>query len=128
MNNQFIVKDVVKQLVDAVNRGDIEAALALYEPEATLVTEPGKLATGAKALREAFEGYISLNPTLKTQKSEVIVVGDVALYCSTWSLSGTAPDGTPVSMGGKSSDVLRRQADGRWRIAIDNPWGTALLG
>lgn len=39
MNNQVIVKDVVKQLVDAVNRGDIEAALALYEPEATLVAE-----------------------------------------------------------------------------------------
>jgi hypothetical protein len=28
---------------------------------------------------------------------------------------------------GVSSDVLRRQPDGRWLIAIDNPWGAQVL-
>jgi hypothetical protein len=31
-------------------------------------------------------------------------------------------------MGGESSDILRRQSDGRWLIAIDNPWGAQVLG
>lgn len=26
-----------------------------------------------------------------------------------------------------TADVLRRQADGNWLFAIDNPWGTQLL-
>ena len=120
--------DTVNALIEAMNRGDVEAALALYEPGATLVVEPGRLATGTEALRKALEGFIGLKPTLKTEKRDVIEAGDVALYCSAWSLSGIAPDGAPVSMGGNSSDVLRRQADGRWRIAIDNPWGAAILG
>jgi ketosteroid isomerase-like protein len=30
-------------------------------------------------------------------------------------------------MGGVSSDVLRRQHDGRWLIAVDNPWGATIL-
>jgi ketosteroid isomerase-like protein len=30
-------------------------------------------------------------------------------------------------MAGESSDVLRRQRDGRWLIALDNPWGADLL-
>lgn len=120
--------DMVNALIEAMNQGDLEAALALYEPGATLVVEPGKLATGAAALRKALEGFIGLRPILKTEKRDVIEAGDVALYCSEWSLSGTAPNGTVVSMSGKSSDVLRRQADGRWRIVVDNPWGTAILG
>ena len=30
-------------------------------------------------------------------------------------------------MGGESSDILRRQRDSRWLIAIDNPWGAQIL-
>jgi len=47
---------------------------------------------------------------------------------SKWNLKGTGPDGKPVEMNAMSSDLLRRQADGTWLIAIDNPWGTAILG
>jgi ketosteroid isomerase-like protein len=31
-------------------------------------------------------------------------------------------------MSGKSSDVLRKQANGTWKIVVDNPWGTGILG
>ena len=40
---------------------------------------------------------------------------------------GTGPNGMTVEMAGKSSDVLRRQPDGTWLIAVDNPWGTEVL-
>ncbi len=30
-------------------------------------------------------------------------------------------------MSGESTDVLRRQPDGRWLIALDNPWGVQIL-
>jgi ketosteroid isomerase-like protein len=33
-----------------------------------------------------------------------------------------------VRMDGVTSDVLRRQADGRWLFVIDNPWGAGVLG
>src|SRR5688572_26395333 len=43
--------DTVNQLVDAINRGDLERAVAAYEPEAVLVAQPGQLARGTSALR-----------------------------------------------------------------------------
>lgn len=44
-----------------------------------------------------------------------------------WTLTGAGPDGKPVQMSGMSSDILRRQSDGKWLIIVDNPWGTAIL-
>ena len=52
--------DIVNQLVKAVNQGNLEAAVACYEPEATLIVQPGQVATGTKALREAFAGFIAI--------------------------------------------------------------------
>lgn len=120
--------DTVNKLIEAINRGDLNAAVALYEPQATLVAEPGKLAKGTDSIRTALQGFIALRPTLKGETHQVIEGGNLALFCSKWSLKGTAPDGKPVEMGGTSSDVLRQQADGSWLIVIDNPWGTGILG
>lgn len=117
----------VARLTDAVNRGDLAAAVALYAPDAVLVAEPGKTARGHTRIREALQGFIHLRPTLTTSASRVTEAGDLALYHSRWQLTGIGPDGAPVTMGGESADVLRRHTDGSWMIALDNPWGTALL-
>lgn len=119
--------DTVKQLINAVNQGRLEAAVTCYEAEATLVVQPGQVVTGTKALREVFAGFIAMKTTITTETHKIIQTGDVALFSSKWNATGTAPDGTPVKMGGTSSDVLRRQADGKWLIVIDNPFGAAIL-
>ena len=77
--------------------------------------------------RKALTGFIALKPTLTMEARELVQTGDLALYLSRWNLRGTGPDGKEVRMNGSSTDVLRRQSDGRWLIVIDNPWGIALL-
>jgi len=119
--------DTIEHLVQAINRGDANAAATLYEKEAVMVAQPGALAAGASALRQALAGFIALKPTLTMEAREVVQTGDLALYLSRWNLRGTGPDGKEVRMNGSSTDVLRRQSDGRWLIVIDNPWGIALL-
>ncbi|PYP00988.1 MAG: DUF4440 domain-containing protein [Gemmatimonadetes bacterium] len=119
--------DTVDQLTQAINRGDLEAALALYEPNAVLVVQPGHLARGTTQLREALARFIALEPTLRSEVQEVIAAGDLALYAGRWTLRGMDPNGHPVVMGGESSDILRQQRDGRWLIALDNPWGAKIL-
>jgi len=100
----------------------------LYEPDAILVVRPGQVARGWAQLNEALAGFVALRATLTSEAQDVQEAGDLALYLGRWSLRGTAPDGAPVVLGGESTDILRRQKDGRWLIAIDNPWGTQLLG
>jgi len=119
--------DTVNQLSDAINRGNLEAALALYEPDAVLVAQPGQLACGATQLRAALGHFIALKPELRSETQNVIEAGDMALYTARWTLRGTDPSGQATTMGGVSSDVLRRQRDGRWLIAVDNPWGAKVL-
>ena len=119
--------DTVNQLTQAINRGDLEAALALYEANAVLVVQPGHLACGTTQLREALARFIALEPTLRSEAQEVIGAGDLALYVGRWTLRGVDPTGHTVVMGGESSDILRQQRDGRWLIALDNPWGAKIL-
>ncbi len=120
--------DAVVGLVRALNRGDLDAAVALYDPAAVLVARPGEAARGREQIGEALQRFIALRPTLSSAASRVFESGDVALYLGRWALTGVASDGTPVAMGGESTDVLRRQSDGRWLIALDNPWGAGVLG
>ena len=40
---------------------------------------------------------------------------------------GSKGMGNAVQLNGCSSDVLRRQANGNWRIALDNSWGTEII-
>ena len=120
--------ETVDRLTEAINRGDLEAAAALYEPNAVLVVQPGELARGSRELRAALGRFIALKPTLRAQAQQVLEADAIALYTSRWTLQGTDPAGQPVSMGGESSDILRRQPDGTWLIALDNPWGGKILG
>jgi ketosteroid isomerase-like protein len=119
--------DTVNELVQAINRADLERAVAAYENGATLVAQPGQLARGAAQLREALAGFIALKAVLRSEAQHLIEAEDIALYIGRWSLSGTDPSGNPVVMSGESTDVLRRQRDGRWLIALDNPWGAQVL-
>jgi ketosteroid isomerase-like protein len=55
----------------------------------------------------------------------VIENGDLAVAYSDWSLTGgTDPDGNPVNMEARSTDVMRRQSDGSWLDAIDDPYSS----
>ncbi|MGE0820922.1 MAG: SgcJ/EcaC family oxidoreductase [Candidatus Binatia bacterium] len=111
-------------LGEALNRGDIEAALALYEPMAAFVQEPGKVVIGHAGVREAMNGFLALKPRLTIEVHAVQNGGgDIALLQSKWSLTGTGADGKPLSMSGNGVEVVRRQADGTWKFIIDNPNG-----
>jgi len=120
-------EDRINLLLTAVNQGNLEAVMACYEPGATLVVEPGKLATGTQAIREAFAGYIAMKILITPESQKIIQTSDTALFISKWKATGVAADGSAVQMEGTSSDVLRRQADGQWLIAIDNPFGVTVL-
>ena len=119
--------DTVHRLVDAINRGDLETAVKLYEPDAVLVVQPGTFARGSKQIRDGLAGFIALKATLRSEAEEVVEAGDLALYMGRWNLRGTDPAGKAIVMNGESADVLRRHEGGRWLIALDNPWGGQVL-
>jgi uncharacterized protein (TIGR02246 family) len=111
-------------IVDGINTGNLDSLMPLYESQAAFATQPGRLNHGLPGVREALAGFIAMKGTLDLKVTRVLEASDLALVTTTWSFTGTGPDGKPVKLAAKSADVLRRQADGSWRFVIDNPWGT----
>lgn len=116
-------QNVISSFGDALNRGDLEAAVALYESGAAFKVQPGQIVHGLPAIREALAAFFAVKPRMSSNIIEVVEAGNLALVVNDWELAGRQPDGQPISMAGRSADVLRRQADGNWKISIDDPWG-----
>ena len=116
-------EEVDSLFVKALNAGDIEALMALYEPQASLMPSPGKMVVGAAAIREALGAFLAARPNMTMSQRLVSRGEDLALATSKWEVTMTGPDGQRSAMNGQSVEVLRRQADGSWRFAIDMPFG-----
>ncbi|HEX3542487.1 MAG TPA: nuclear transport factor 2 family protein [Acidimicrobiales bacterium] len=106
----------------AISAGDLESAVGLFEPSASFV-QLSHVAQGSEQIRRALEFLLSMKPALIGIPERVVAAGDVALVCGRWTMQGTGPDDNPLRLAGKFTDVVRRQADGRWLFVIDNPYG-----
>ena len=106
---------------------DIAGLLSLYEPDAVLLPQPGVVARGHAGIRESLNSFLAMKGTFRVGGSKIVSAGDVAIGYVDWTLDAKAPDGSPIHLEGKTTDVMRRHADGRWLIAIDSPFGAAGL-
>ncbi len=109
-----------------VNDGDLECVADLYEPDAVLVERDGKMVSGATAIKKYLGGLFSMKPRIRIHPTGMIDAEDIAVLVSEWEMTCTGPDGSSISDSGRTYDIARRQEDGTWRIAVDNPWGAVL--
>ena len=116
-------EEVHELFAQAIAAGDVNAVVALYEPDAILVAGPGQVVKGRAAIREALGGYLALKPVFTLQSSKVWQSGDTALLLSRWAITETDPSGRRVDSTVQPTSVARRQADGSWLVAIDNSSG-----
>ena len=118
-------EEVQRLWAEAFSAHDLEAVMALYEPEATLIPQPGQVVTGTEAIREALSAFLALKPKFELEFKKAFQAGDIALLFSDWTLSGTDPEGNAIELAGLTSDVARRQPNGSWLVVIDDPYGSA---
>ncbi len=102
---------------------DIDAALALWNPEAKIVTTDGSEVQGTDAIAAALRALIDNGATVEIELDRTIEAGDVAVGLGTLTLSGTGHDGEPFRQSSSSTVIYARGGDGNWRIALDAPWG-----
>ena len=107
----------------ALNGGDLDALVSLYEPDASLMPSPGNVVVGKVAIRAALAQFLAAKPAMTLSARTLSHVGDLALVTARWQLDLTDPQGKAVTLSGQSVEVLRRQTDGRWLFAIDFPFG-----
>jgi uncharacterized protein (TIGR02246 family) len=107
-----------------LNAGDIDALVDLYEPDGRLVQRDGRLASGMAAIRAIFERVIAGKPHIAVQIAKVVSNDrDLAIVYSDWRLVMHDDGGRANETAGKAIEVMRRQSDGSWRFALDDPFG-----
>ena len=100
-------------LAAAVNAGDLDAFVALHEPDATVIVPPdGRRVSGKDAIRAAVRPIFDRRPSAEIELVDKLQSGDLALTFARVEVFGAATRGTVVS---------RRQADGSWCIVLDHP-------
>lgn len=107
-------------LTAAYNAGDLEGMLALYDPDAVFVIKPGRVTDGPAELRAVLQRLIELRAHLTVTPQTFVRSGDVLLVLGEYTHSGRQRNGTPFEIEARFVDVLRKQPDGRWLIAVDD--------
>lgn len=115
-------------LARAFNALEVEAAAAMYHPEASVVRLEQVhgstiVARGADDIRATMAGYIGLKPHMDVVVHHTTVSGDFALCRSQWRITGTDQDGKPLEVHHHGTEVMRRLPNGEWVFFIDHLWG-----
>jgi len=103
---------------EAFNRGDADALTDLYEPQAVLVIN-GQNTIGRNNIRNAYASILSRSGRM-TLETRLIVESQqgLAVLHGKWIIEYPSE---PAITSGLSTEVVRKQPDGTWLFAIDNP-------
>lgn len=105
----------------AFNSRDVEALLKLYHPDAVMSPDGVAVVSGPQ-IRDALNQFLSLNGPIEMKLERAVTQGDLGLVVASWTLNGQTPNG-PLTLTGRTSDVVRRDPEGGWRYVIDAPAG-----
>jgi hypothetical protein len=106
-------QDLERQLVVRENAGDVSGMTALFEPDAVIELNDGRLVRGKEAIHEFFK---QLQVTGIGPEGRRFKLGEQrpALICSDLALTSTRSIDGDIT-----SEVARRQHDGTWLWVLD---------
>lgn len=119
-------EDCDRILLDALESGDIDTSVALYELHAVLFKKSGEVQSGLDAIRANNAALIAIKPKFTIEFIKTTLSGDSSLATTRMKaqLTGTGPDGQPIEGKVHTLEVVRKQPDGSWRYVIDDPYGS----
>ena len=105
-----------------VNAANLDGLVSLYEPGARYVRRDGTIVIGHDELRKALAALTTTPTNIRMHIVRVIAGGDVAVIYNDWTLTQTHAGGGVTQSSGKAIEIVRRQPDGLWLFAIDDPF------
>ena len=109
-------------LEHAFNHADLDVYTDAHEDDATFVVPPeGGTVHGRDNIRAAIAPMFTRQPHLRSVVQKKLEGNSLALTHARWTLQALDDDGKPTELTGRGTIVSRRQPDGTWKIALDDP-------
>lgn len=118
-------EQVVDHFCKLFNSEDLDGLInELYEDDAVFVPSPTDApVSGKAAVAEVLRGFLATGGKISVLATTTVKNGDIALTHTQWQLDVPGAEAT----GSVTADIVRRQPDGTWKYAVDNPWGGTVL-
>jgi uncharacterized protein (TIGR02246 family) len=117
-DDERAIRDLVATWISASRAGDVAAVIDLMTDDAVFMV-PGREPFGKDAFAAAAQGMRSVQMEGTSDVRELQVLGDWAYLRNYLTVTVTPPGGAPMRRAGWTLTILRKGADGRWRLARD---------
>ncbi|MDX8494848.1 SgcJ/EcaC family oxidoreductase [Mesorhizobium sp. VK22B] len=117
-DDESAIRQVVETWMAASRKGDLETVLGLMTDDVVFMV-PGKEPFGKEAFAAASKGMGETKIDGTSEIVELKLLGDWAVIRNRIEMTATPPGGEPVRRSGYTLTLLRKEGDGRWRLARD---------
>ncbi|WER49488.1 SgcJ/EcaC family oxidoreductase [Cupriavidus sp. WKF15] len=117
-DDERAIRELVQNWFSASQRGDTDTVLSLMTDDVVFMV-PGQEPFGKRAFAQASAGMKSVPMQGSYDIRELQVMGDWAYLRNFIELTVTPPGGEAVHRSGYTLTLLRREADGKWRLCRD---------
>jgi uncharacterized protein (TIGR02246 family) len=112
------IRQLIATWMAASKAGDVATVLGLMTDDAVFLV-PGQEPFGKAAFAQASAAMKDLHIEGTSEIKELQILGDWAYLCDYLDLTVAPPNGAPVRRCGYTLTILKKGADGTWRLARD---------
>lgn len=116
--DECAIRALVDTWFSASKAGDVDTVLDLMTDDAIFMV-PGQEPFGKAAFAAASKGMKDVRFEGRSEIRELRVLGDWAYMRSYLQVAMTPPGGAVIRRSGYTLTILRKERDGRWRLARD---------
>jgi len=117
-DDERAIRELVNVWLAASKAGDLQTILSLMTNDVIFMV-PGRRPFGKEAFAAASQEMQNVSMEGISDIQEIQVLGDWAYLRNYIEMVVTPPNGAPLRRSGYTLTILRKESDGRWRLARD---------
>jgi len=117
-DDEQAIRSLVETWMSATKASDAATVLELMTDDVVFMV-PGAEPFGKAAFAAALKGLGAMTIEGRSDIRELAVLGDIAYLRNHIEMTATAADGKAIRRSGYTLTILRKGADGRWRLSRD---------
>jgi len=117
-DDERAIRALIETWMTASQSGDVDTVLGLMSDDVVFMV-PGREPFGKEAFANASRGMSGMRMEGTSEIRELKVLGDWAYLRNHVTMTMTPPGGKPMRRAGYTLTILRKEPDGKWRLARD---------